>query len=308
MIIIRMQGGMGNQMFMYTFARSLQRKTKEKIYISTYQYRHMKDNLTPRAYALGVFKMKDSVLILPKGIDNIMEWVYRVKHFIFQLKYPAIIVDDEKSFIKATKCGLFLSGDMYRFYRHFSKKAAVKFVDGLFMSWKYFDKYSDDIKEGFKIIENASEENINLREEIEKENAVCMHVRLGDYLSKEFIRSNYICKEDYYLKAMDVIAQEQKNVVFYVFSTSKEDIQYIKENFQFRYPVRYVELNNPDYEEIRLMASCKHFILSNSSFSWWAQYLCKNNEKIVVAPSRWINNKKQYTMDLYMDEWKIVDV
>ena len=80
---------------------------------------------------------------------------------------------------------------------------------------------------------------------------------------------------------MDLIANKIENPVFYIFSTGARDIEYIKKNYSFKYLVKYINLDNPDYEELRLMTMCKHFILSNSSFSWWAQYLCEYKEKIV---------------------------
>mgnify|MGYP000139365863 CR=1 FL=1 len=75
--------------------------------------------------------------------------------------------------------------------------------------------------------------------------------------------------------------------------------------------VHYVDLNNPDYVEMYLMSKCKHFIISNSTFSWWAQYLSTNESKIVIAPSRWGNlsyKGENVQTDIYEDDWILVDV
>jgi hypothetical protein len=72
--------------------------------------------------------------------------------------------------------------------------------------------------------------------------------------------------------------------------------------------VKYVDLNNPDYEELRLMYSCKHFIISNSTFSWWAQYLGEYDKKIVVAPSKWNNKDNVDDSGIYMPEWEVLEV
>ena len=89
-----------------------------------------------------------------------------------------------------------------------------------------------------------------------------------------------ICDYNYYLKSMEYISNKVDSPVFYIFSNSSEDINWIKNNYDFSmYNTVYVDLNNPDYEELRLMYNCKHFIISNSTFSWWGQYLCNNPEK-----------------------------
>ena len=107
---------------------------------------------------------------------------------------------------------------------------------------------------------------------------------------------------------MKKITEQVENPVFYVFSNSSDDINWIKENYDFSdYNVEYVDLNNPDYEELRLMYSCKHFIISNSTFSWWAQYLCENENKIVIAPSEW-NRHFDDCSGIYMPEWQVIEV
>lgn len=96
---------------------------------------------------------------------------------------------------------------------------------------------------------------------------------------------------------------------FFVFSNTRKDLEWIKENYHFydksgNRPLRmvYVDLNNPDYEELRLMYSCKHFIISNSTFSWWGAYLGSYDGKIVLAPYRW-NLSDENDEAIYLKEW-----
>ncbi len=83
----------------------------------------------------------------------------------------------------------------------------------------------------------------------------------------------------------------------------------IKNNYNFKNDfqqkeinLKYVDLNNPDYEELRLMYSCKHFIISNSTFSWWGAYLSTNSKKIVIAPERW-NLAVENDDSIYLEDW-----
>lgn len=86
---------------------------------------------------------------------------------------------------------------------------------------------------------------------------------------------------DYYINAAKYVEGQLKDVEFYIFSN---DILWVKENINFPMKVNYVEGENPSHEELALMTSCNHFIISNSTFSWWGQFLSNNENKIVIAP------------------------
>ena len=104
---------------------------------------------------------------------------------------------------------------------------------------------------------------------------------------------------------MRYIAERAKNPVFYIFSDNLKEIEWIKENYHFDFDVQYIELNNPDYEELRLMYQCKHFVIANSTFSWWGSYLAANEDKIIVAPKIW--NKNYFKrFDIYTEKMILV--
>ena len=106
------------------------------------------------------------------------------------------------------------------------------------------------------------------------------------------------------MKFIDIMKEKVKNPVFYIFS---DDIEWVKENIDFKTEVKYITGNNKNYEELRLMYTCKHFIISNSSFSWWAQYLTDNKNRITSAPSKWFRNQNQ-KVDIYEDDWILIEV
>ena len=77
---------------------------------------------------------------------------------------------------------------------------------------------------------------------------------------------------------------------------------------EFPGEVYYESGVDPVWEKLRLMSACKHFVLSNSSFSWWAQYLSNEKKKIVVAPDIWYKTGKNAKADLYQDDWKLIHI
>lgn len=112
---------------------------------------------------------------------------------------------------------------------------------------------------------------------------VCIHIRCGDYIgNNEF----FVCTSEYYIRALNLIKKINPTVVVQVFS---DDINYVKKKIALKYPCIYNEIQS-EFKTINAMRSCKYFILSNSSFSWWAQELCEYEDKVVVAPAKWYRN------------------
>ena len=113
-----------------------------------------------------------------------------------------------------------------------------------------------------------------------------------------------VCTIDYYKRAIEIIKEKVENPTFYVFSDDKD---WVIENFDLDDAV-YVTECRYDYIEQNIMSNCKHFILSNSTFSWWAQYLSDNKEKIVVAPEKWLNNIDNSDIGIYQDGWILAKI
>ena len=109
--------------------------------------------------------------------------------------------------------------------------------------------------------------NKELYNVIESTESVCVTIRRGDYVTN-FKNDFFLCDVDYFLEGIKRISQEVKNI-------------------KIDSPCYYESGDDPIWEKIRLMYSCKHFIISNSTFSWCAQYLCRNPNKVVISPDRW---------------------
>ena len=99
-----------------------------------------------------------------------------------------------------------------------------------------------------------------------------------------------------------MLAKDLDQPVVYAFS---DDPQWVKENIQLNFPTRYVDHNKgkSSYEDLRLMSNCKHQVIANSSFSWWAAWLNANENKKVIAPSKWFADERVITKDVYPEAW-----
>ena len=160
------------------------------------------------------------------------------------------------------------------------------FAYGSFEKYEYFKCIENILKIEFTPKHPCRDENTQLYDVIKNNNSVCLAVRRGDFMSPENKKIFYVCDIEYFQKAVDYIQQHVDNPVFVVFSN---DIEWVKNNLHIEGSVYYESGNDPVWETFRLMYSCKHFIISNSTMHWWAQWRSENQKKIVVVPDRWYN-------------------
>jgi hypothetical protein len=201
-----------------------------------------------------------------------------------------------------SRWGLFLCQNGYLpFERKLTKKENI-YLNGYFQSERYFQKYKEEIKQIFRPTSPVMVQNRHIFEEISNNpDAVCVDFRLADYINNPL---HGVCTMDYYKNAMKFMAEKLNNPVFYVFST---DLDLITEaTKKWGYHIIIEDGKSPDYEKLRLMSACKHFIITNSTYDWWAQYLSECNDKIVVAPSKWFG--LPCPCDIYMDDWVLLEV
>ena len=125
--------------------------------------------------------------------------------------------------------------------------------------------------------------------EIEQsQSAVSIHIRRGDYVSDADANNLMgILPMGYYDRAVNYINERVKNPSYYIFS---DDLEWTKDHLKVDAPLTFVDLENGsrDYIELDIMRKCRHNIIANSSFSWWAAFLNQHPDKIVVAPARWV--------------------
>ena len=177
-------------------------------------------------------------------------------------------------------------------------------VQGYFQAWRYFRDYAATLRDELTVSVPPSPENAAMIGELSGCESVCVHVRRGDYLT---LGLSEACGYEYYRRAMSYVAGRVERPVFYVFSNTHEDICWLRENWNFPgHEVNYVDLSNPDYEELRPMYSCRHFIIANSSLSWWGSWLSSSPDKIVCAPPSWTDDRRTEETGIYLPSWTVI--
>ena len=132
---------------------------------------------------------------------------------------------------------------------------------------------------------------------------MCVHVRRGDYVTDPFILENVgLCGLEYYQSALDLIRRQVSSPTFFVFS---DDPDWTRQNLPVPEPRHFISHNCgvSDHEDLRLMSACKHFVIANSTFSWWGAWLSTHSQKIVIAPKRWFVSAKYPTTDVIPTAW-----
>lgn len=138
--------------------------------------------------------------------------------------------------------------------------------------------------------------------------SVAIHVRRGDYISNPKAKKLYAdCPNQYYKNAIKMIEEKVINTVKpFVFS---DDPQWVADNLNLgtRMEIMSTGPTSLPSHELWTMANCKHQVIANSTFSWWAAWLNRNPEKVVVAPRQWTRNRTSLDLGLIPDGWFVAD-
>lgn len=319
MIELNLTYSLGNQMFEYAYAKKMSLQYSEELVINEYSASLVKfgedlifnKKIHPIKYKPSPLKSlniknKETVFI-PVFKGRLYAFTNITKWFLFR-KFKNYKLHGAQNYKYNSKKGFFCNDDSLTFYEASECKRKTKHIIGVFASPYYFSGIEDILKDEFQVTIAPSIENKNMLNEIMNCNSVCVHIRRGDYYTDQY-KDFQICTEKYYLRGMEYIASKVQDPVFFIFSNNSEEINWIKHNYRFNssLDIRYVDLNNPDYEELRLMYNCKHFVISNSSFSWWAAFLAQYQKKIIVAPNKWINGYGA-SIDCYTEDMVRIEV
>ncbi len=269
MIIVRLKGGLGNQMFQYALGCALSERLKVPLKLDTRWFSISKN----RKFGLDNFKIPPDILIQNRALGW-FDFLRNEKPF-FE-KNPGF---NNEVFILPDNTTL----------------------DGYWQSEKYFETVTDRLQKEFTLKKNFNPEASAWANKISNCEAVSVHVRRGDYLELKHQNIIGILPTSYYQKSAEVVNSKAKDAVFFIFS---DDIAWVRENLKLPSQTEFVsETNMSDSEEMMLMSLCKHNIIANSSFSWWGAWLNKNPSKTVVAPRNWFADPKLANPDLIPLSW-----
>lgn len=281
MIIIKIIGGLGNQMFQYSFYKSLQSKGIN-VYadLSDFEDYPLHNGYElKRIFNLSVKTPNNFILNLFK--PNQRNWIFRKLKRILNLKKTYRIEENELRFDAS-----FLSNSNH-------------YYAGYWQNEGYFQKIAGQIRQNFKFPEIEGIENHAVMLQIKETESVALHVRRGDYLKDPLLGN--ICNLEYYEQAILNINSKIKDAQFFVFS---DDIAWCRQNLKLK-NATYIDWNKGinSYIDMQLMSNCKHNIIANSSFSWWGAWLNNNNDKMIIAPKKWVNNLGSNDTDICPKNW-----
>ena len=248
MIITKLSGGLGNQMFQYSLAWHLAiRNNDDKLRFDLSEF---KNDINNRQYGLNDF----NIIGRPLLITDIKESLLSIKQ---KNHYFDKSVLDKK-------------GNLY--------------ITGTWICEDYFKDIREVLIKDFTLKKGLDERNKKMLKLIKDTNSVAIHARRTDYVNNPSTKNFHgNCSLDYYYDAIFKMEELVEDPTFFIFS---DDIEWCKKKLRSSYSI-FIE-GNPPHIDLELMKNCKNFIIANSSFSWWGAWLSENPDKIIIAPDKWV--------------------
>lgn len=284
-------GGMGNQMFQYAVGRHLAIKnnTDLKLDLSFLQDRRPRKNFVFRDYDLDIFDVKASLAEPLEIIPYNRFSGSRIRNLISRLRFK--LLGSNYNVIEEVK--------VFELDQQTLTAPNNSYLIGYWQCFGYFSAIDDVIKKDFRITTSLSEEAAAMAEMIESTNSVCINVRRTDFLTSQ----HGTCGHDYYEKGIEILSEKIGQLTIFVFS---DDMDWCRDNLKFSQQTIYVgqECAGKKFDNyLELMRRCKYFVIPNSTFAWWAAWLCDYRGKIVIAPKNWAAGDDFDVSCLLPSEW-----
>ncbi len=290
MITVKLKGGLGNQMFQYAFGKYLAKKLNSHFQLDI---RYLLDrtpirNYSFRDYDLDIFNLQVNLKSKPKAFPL---QVYFAKLWEF-------IILKSGSLLKFSSHGYYVERTLFMFDDAVNKLSSNCYVSGYFQCYKYIEPIEKDLRSDFHFSPKLGDQETNLLAEILDSESVCVHIRRGDMLTLSGIDTDL----SYFEKALTRL--EEIRLINHVFVFS-DDIEWCKLNFRSQVKTTFVD---PEFagrkasHHFFFMLNCTHFIISVSSFAWWAAFLGNSKDKVVLVSKSWCNfsTKKE---ELFPPSW-----
>lgn len=284
MIIIKLSGGLGNQMFQFATGLSIAQENGFQLKIDISSFKKTNSCDTPREFALDKFDFK---------------FLQASESEIEIIRFPLGGMSRIISLIKK----MIIRQHMLDYHPGIFRVKDNKYLDGYFQSEKNFFKYSKIVRQVFSL----RKEYLNqipkaISDRFISAESISIHIRRGDYAQdKKTNKYHGLCSLSYYEGAISLITSKVKNPHFFIFS---DDLEWVKKNLPINHPHTFVSdgVLIPQ-QEMYLMSKCKHNIIANSTFSWWGAWLNENPDKIVIAPKKWVNIEPNPHPNIIPETW-----
>ena len=277
MIITKISGGFGNQLFMYACGYAAAQRLNTRLILDT----SFMDTDSLRSYELDKLNIK-----FDKRFST--EWL---KLYPLKVLYRKIIRG-----MMITRYTTFKEKKTYHFDPKYLSIKNNTYLYGYWQTEKYFKNYREDLLQMFTPRYELSPDCREYISRVNNCNSVAVHVRRGDY-----VKIGICLDTSYYFHAFKHLEQRMNNIIYFVFS---DDMEYARQMFKnAQQEIVYVQYMpvNPALDDFFIMKACKHIIMANSSFSWWAAWLNNNPNKQVLYPkTSWAGT------DFYPEEWTMI--
>jgi len=276
-VIVRMRGGLGNQLFIYAMARRLTLKNNAALSLDIVS--GFKNDGYRRKYILGYFNIKADIATpydsFKTGFGSLRRMARLCAEQFRKLDNRSYIIQEKRGF------------DPRFLNLNIRKKV---YIDGLWQSERYFKDIEHIIRQDLEIIRPRDCNTLKMADKIQNANSISLHGR--SYREVPLADRGPPFDMDYYSKAAYLIAQRVDNPHFFCFS---DDLDWLRANLRIEFPLTYMSHdpthdNDSTINDLWLMSQCKHHIIASSTFSWWGAWLSKNPNKIVIAPDGAWNN------------------
>ena len=314
MIIIRLMGGLGNQLFQYAFGKQISSLNNVELKLDTTT--GFKGDYYGRSYCLDQFSINAKFATQEEickflGPSRSTGNIYKNR---IMLKLKRIITNDKLISLYQSARNIYSkrSKIVYETKAEYDpqiveNKYKEAYFKGYWQSEKYFAGVSDPLRKDYRIIRETPENAKAAQEEILKSNSCGIHLRRYQNvpfkgLDKAAIKIYEELGMDYYSRALEIMRSKLGNIQLFVFS---DDINWAKEKIGPWQKTSFVQ-TGVDILDFRLFSLCKHQVIANSTYSWWAAWLNSNKNKVVIAPSRWFRHRYVDHGSLYPSSWNVI--
>jgi len=321
MIITRLVGGLGNQMFEYAAARWLALKHKTELKIDIHNYKtdsfrryglscfNIEATVASPAEILKLFPMEGLLQLAGEYVgsrgESILRSLYYRTGFHRNLVGRYYSYDPREPDHSPLLQGRVIAQRHFHYDPDFVRCPDNVYITGYWISEKYFSGIENVIRNDFSFKMPISGRNQEIAEIIQGCNSVSVHIRRTDKVSDPLYEETDL---QYCTKAIRYMNKHLDDPHYFIFS---DDINWVKTNLRYSGAITFVDINDDhhNYEDLRLMSLCKHNIIAESSFSWWGAWLNSNQEKVVISPNphRWINLENFIVDDVLPSTWIILD-